>query len=86
MKQRETNANTDVSLVNGDANQQPAENRVSARYLDDNHTELYKSFPETTKMCKNTFFNYLNASGEFKKPHRLIFCINKFSLSVWLIC
>ena len=43
--------------------------RVPAMYLEDNRSELYKTFPFKDEISKSTFMKYSNISREFKKPH-----------------
>ncbi|CAF0854416.1 unnamed protein product [Brachionus calyciflorus] len=50
-----------------DTNYKKLEN---ARYLEDQISELYKSFPFSNEISKSTFYKYSNVSGEFKNPYR----------------
>ena len=58
-------------VKNKDKDDENFDKNVPARYLEGNLIELYKNFPLANQMSKETFFKYLNKSGEFKKPHRL---------------
>ena len=42
----------------------------SARYLEDQFSELYKSFEFSSEISFSTFYKYAKKSGEFKKPYR----------------
>lgn len=49
------------------------DNRISARYLDDNQISLYKEWTpnfEEQKPCLSTFRKYLTKEAIFKKPYR----------------
>lgn len=43
----------------------------SARYLEDNQTELFKAFQSDKEITRKTFRKYLKKSSLFKKPCRL---------------
>lgn len=45
-------------------------NKIPARYLDDQKSELYKLFPFSNEISKSTFNKYACLSGVFKRPHR----------------
>lgn len=44
---------------------------ISARYLSDNKTALYRRFPYREHLSKSSFFKYLRAVRQYKKPTRL---------------
>ena len=43
---------------------------VSARYLSENRSTLFKKFSSTDEISKTTFYRYSNVDNLFKKPHR----------------
>ncbi len=59
----------DHSQINDDVNDEHIF-YMPARYLEDNKTELYKSFGFRDQVSKSTFFKYANINNQFKKPYR----------------
>ena len=49
--------------------QQP--NLLTTRYLNDTKAALYKKFPFRNHISKSSFYRYIKAANQFKKPHRL---------------
>jgi hypothetical protein len=58
-------------VLNKDMSDAEYGDSIFTRYLNNNQSELYKSFPLNNIVSKSSFCKYLKISGRFKKPFRL---------------
>lgn len=66
-----SNIASNRSYVNKDPFDQNYKTVQNARYLEDQYSQLFKSFQFSSEISISTFYKYANLSGEFKKPYRL---------------
>ena len=70
-------------IKNKDPNDENYQQLIPARYLEENHMQLFEEFPFNDQISKSCFFKYLNISGQFKHPHRYYI---KILVSRYLFC
>lgn len=58
-------------ILNKDISDPNYKGYQTARYLEDQYSELYKSFQFSSELSFSTFYKYANITGEYKKPKRL---------------
>ncbi|CAF0925295.1 unnamed protein product, partial [Brachionus calyciflorus] len=58
-------------FINRDPSHPEFRTNQSARYLEDQYSELFKSFQFSSQLSFSSFYKYASLSGQFKKPFRL---------------